>query len=213
MTVQVSDPSIAGSAVLTDSLMLMLSDLNQAPVLDASGVPYYIAGVGARLESAPDLTNGILVTDFLSRGANGSTFSDANVGALRGIAITAIDKTYGKWQYATATNPTDADWTDIDAAGAVSASSALLLKADATTRVRLKSTLKPHHEGTVAEGFIPLESKLTAGSSSGRGIRPQGRRCGVPTRPTTVAPPRSARPPRTSPRSSKRGCGVRITTT
>jgi hypothetical protein len=163
VTVQVSDTSVVGSAVLTDSLMLMLSDLNQAPVIDASGVPYYIAGVGSGLDSAPDLINGILVTDFLARGAAGSTFSDANVGALRGIAITAVDKTYGRWQYATAPNPTDADWTDIDAAGAVSASGALLLKADATTRVRLKSTLKPHHEGTVAQGFIPLESKLAAG--------------------------------------------------
>lgn len=134
---------------------------NAAPVLDASGNPYYIAGVGQR--TAADMTTGILVSDLLARGAGGTTFSDADAGALRGIAVTAIDKTFGKWQFTTTPNPTDANWTDIDAAGGVSGTSALLLAADANTRIRMVSTLKPHHEGTVAQGFIPLESKLAAG--------------------------------------------------
>ena len=82
---------------------------------------------------------------------------------VKGIAVTAIDKTYGKWQYATKANPAESDWTDMDAGTAVSDSSALLLKADATTRIRMISALTPHHEGTPAQGFIPLESKLTSG--------------------------------------------------
>lgn len=133
---------------------------NTAPVIDNSGDPYYIAGVGARLNAS--LTNGILVTDLLARGANG-TISDADAGAQKGIAVTAIDKTFGKWQYTSAPNPAEADWIDIDAAGAVSDASALLLAADSTTRIRMTSTLKPHHEGTVAQGFLPIESKLDTG--------------------------------------------------
>ncbi len=133
---------------------------NTAPVIDNSGDPYYIAGVGARLNAS--LTNGILVTDLLARGAGG-TITDADAGAQKGIAVTAIDKTFGKWQYTTAANPADADWTDIDAGGAVSDASALLLAADGTTRIRMTSTLRPHHDGTVAQGFIPIESKLDTG--------------------------------------------------
>jgi hypothetical protein len=134
---------------------------NSAPVLDNSGNPYYIAGVGQR--TAADMTTGIRVSDLLARGAGGTTFSDVDAGALRGIAITAIDKTFGKWQFTTTPNPTEANWTDIDASAGVSVTSALLLAADANTRIRMVSTLKPHHEGTVAQGFLPLESKLTAG--------------------------------------------------
>jgi hypothetical protein len=134
---------------------------NVAPVLDASGNPYYIAGVGIR--TAADMRTGILVSDLLARGAGGTTFSDADAGALRGIAITAIDKTFGQWQFTTTPNPTEANWTNIEAAGAISGSSALLLAADANTRIRMISGLVPHHTGTVAQGFLPLESQLAAG--------------------------------------------------
>jgi hypothetical protein len=136
---------------------------NSAPVLNTAGDVYYIAGVGRRISEA--MTNGVLVSDLLARGAGGDPISDGDAGALEGIAVTAIDKTYGRWQYTTAANPTNVDWTDIDAGGEISDASALLLNSDATTRVRMISTLVPHHEGTVTQGFLPLESKLTAGLS------------------------------------------------
>jgi uncharacterized delta-60 repeat protein len=134
--------------------------VNVAPVLDNSGTPFYVAGVGSRLPV--ELTNGVLVSSFLATGAAGDPITDGN-GDPDGIAVTEIDKSFGSWQYSTVANPVETDWVDMDAAGMVSGSSALLLKADATTRVRLKSTLKPHHEGSVAQGFLPLESKLDAG--------------------------------------------------
>ncbi len=136
---------------------------NSAPVLNTLGDVYYIAGVGRRISEA--MSGGVLVSELLARGAGGDPISDGDAGAQEGIAVTAIDKTYGRWQFTTAPNPTDADWTDIDAGGTVSDASALLLNSDATTRVRMISTLVPHHEGTVAQGFLPLESKLTAGLS------------------------------------------------
>jgi uncharacterized delta-60 repeat protein len=133
---------------------------NIAPVLDNTGSPLYLAGVGSRLPV--ELTNGVLVSTFLATGAAGDPITDGNADP-EGIAITAIDKMFGKWQYTTVASPAEGDWIDMDAAGPLSDASALLLKADSTTRIRMKSTLKPHHTGTVAEGFLPLESKLDAG--------------------------------------------------
>jgi uncharacterized delta-60 repeat protein len=146
---------------LTATATVFVNTMNSAPVLDNRGSPLYIAGVGTRLPRT--LTDGLLITEFLATGANGVTFSDADAGAVRGVAITTIDKTFGVWQYTTVASPAEGDWIDMDAAGPLSDASALLLKADATTRIRMKSTLKPHHTGTVAEGFLPLESKLDAG--------------------------------------------------
>jgi Ca2+-binding RTX toxin-like protein len=134
---------------------------NSAPVLDNTGAPYYIAGVGRRIPT--EMTSGILVSEILKRGANGGRpITDADANPL-GVAILSADESYGVWQFSTVANPTESDWTNFNASGAVTADSALLLRADATTRVRLKSLLVPHHQGTVAQGFLPLESKLDAG--------------------------------------------------
>ncbi len=135
--------------------------VNVAPVLDNSGTPFYLAGVGSRLPV--ELTNGVLVSSFLATGAAGDPITDGN-GDPDGIAVTAIDKSFGSWQYSTAASPVESDWIDMDAAGMVSASSALLLKADATTRVRLKSTLKPHHEGNRRARLPPVGIKARRGA-------------------------------------------------
>ncbi len=70
---------------------------NQAPVLDNSGNPFAIMGVGAR--QTPAMRQGTLVSDILARGANENPITDADAGALRGIAITAVDSTLGTLQY------------------------------------------------------------------------------------------------------------------
>jgi hypothetical protein len=163
-----------------------LSAGNNAPVLDNSGTPYLIAPAGSRVAS--EMQNGIRVTELLVRGAGENPISDSDVGAQEGIAVTAIDKTLGKWQYTFVASPAEADWVDADVAGAISNASALLLPADANTRVRFVTTLIPRHNNTatdgsprgVAEGFLPLESKLdtgltfrawdrTTGTAGGRG--------------------------------------------
>jgi hypothetical protein len=142
---------------------------NAAPVLDNSGAPYLIAPAGTRLPV--EMTNGILVTDLLARGAGGNPVTDSDGGALEGIALTAIDKTLGTWQYAVLANPSDTDWLEADVAGAISNTSALLLAADANTRLRFVTALLPRHNSqktdgspaTPAEGFLPLETKLDTG--------------------------------------------------
>jgi len=142
---------------------------NSAPVLDNFGAPYLIAPAGSGLPV--EMQNGILITDLLVRGTSGNPISDPDAGAVEGIAVTAIDKSLGKWQYTFVSNPTETDWTDVDAAGAVSDSSALLLPADTTTRLRFVTTLMPRHndqatDGSTrgpAQGFLPLETRLDAG--------------------------------------------------
>ena len=90
---------------------------NTAPVLTASSVLNSI--------NEDDVTSsGTLVSQLVDTEA-----IDVNVGALKGIAIIAADTTNGSWQYTL-------DGTNWLSLGAPSATSARLLAADATTRVR-----------------------------------------------------------------------------
>jgi uncharacterized delta-60 repeat protein len=143
-----------------------------APVLDNSGSPYVIAPAGSRLSA--EMSNGILITELLARGAGGDPISDPDPGAQSGIALTGISKidgTFGKWQYSRDPNLQDPVWFDVEFGGAISDTSALLLPADADTRLRFVTTLMPRHNTTAsdgsprtpAQGFLPLETKLDAG--------------------------------------------------
>jgi len=118
----------------------------------------YFAGAGDRLPA--ELRNGKLVKDVL---AEGDIVVDDDPGSLLGIAITAIDERFGRWQYTSIANPTESDWVGMIANGPISETSALLLKADETTRVRLVTSLIPHHEGTAEQGFLPLGTRLSSG--------------------------------------------------
>jgi hypothetical protein len=128
---------------------------NTAPVLDASGDPFTILGVGSR--QSTDMRQGVTVASILARGAAGNPITDADAGALEGIAITATDTRFGTFQYTlTATNPAENSWVDV---GTVSNTSALLLPD--TARIRFTTGLVPHH--ATAAQFLPLESKLDTG--------------------------------------------------
>jgi hypothetical protein len=131
---------------------------NTAPTLDPSGSPYAVLGVGSR--QSTEMRQGTLVSEILARGANGTTFTDPDANAQRGIAVTGVDHSLGKFQYTlTTTNPAETDWTDVDAAGAISDANALLLPA--TARLRFSTTRIPHHD--TAAPFLNLEAKLATG--------------------------------------------------
>lgn len=132
---------------------------NRAPVLDNSGAPYLISPAGSRLP--PGLTNGILVSDLLARGAGGNPIIDSDPGARRGIAVTSIDNTFGQWQFTLADSPREADWINFETAGPISDASALLLPADSTARLRYVTGRMPHHAAGV--DVLPLESRLVRG--------------------------------------------------
>jgi hypothetical protein len=162
---------------------------NTAPVLDNTGTPYVVAPAGTRLPT--EMSNGILITDLLARGAGSNPITDADAGAVEGIGITGQNTTsggvsLGTWQYTFVVSPQSSDWINVDTAGAVSNTSALLLPD--TARLRFVTTLMPRHNNqatdgsprTPAEGFLPLETKLdtgitfrawdrTTGTAGGRG--------------------------------------------
>ncbi len=112
------NPGAGGSATAFSTASASSSIfINDAPSL---------SGTNDLAHIAENQTNsaGTLVSALIS-----SHESDVNNNSL-GIAVTAVDNTNGTWQYTTNSGTT---WTDF---GAVSGTSALLLAANAATRVR-----------------------------------------------------------------------------
>jgi Ca2+-binding RTX toxin-like protein len=123
-----------GTATATATVLV-----NDSPVLDRSG--------NTRLTDVEfnEFTNsGITITNLIASGASGNPITDANTGAVEGIAITAIDTTNGSWQYTT-------DGTTWSNFPTVSATNALLLAADDTTKIRFVPT--SGYSGTVTNGI------------------------------------------------------------
>jgi hypothetical protein len=157
------------------ALTITVADVfeNRAPVLDASGSPFAILGVGSR--QSAEMRQGTLVSDILARGASGRPISDADAGAQFGIAVTSFDRSKGTFQFTLVGNPQESDWIEFDSAGMVSSTSALLLPT--TARVRFNTGLIPHH--AAGAPFLTLETVLdtaltfrawdrTAGTAGGR---------------------------------------------
>ncbi|MBL8826877.1 MAG: hypothetical protein JNM18_07800, partial [Planctomycetaceae bacterium] len=101
-----------------------------APVLDTSKTPV----LTAENEDAGSPTGAVgtlivSLVDFASPAGQVDNVTDADAGALLGIAITAADTTNGSWWY---TSDGGANWY---ALGSVSTSSARLLAADGNTRL------------------------------------------------------------------------------
>jgi ELWxxDGT repeat protein len=140
------------------ALTIKVTNLNDAPTLDPSGNPFAILGAGSR--QSAEMRQGVLVSDILARGAGGKPIRDPDAGARRGIALTAVDQTLGNFQFTLVTsNPQESDWVNVDAAGAISNTSALLLPT--TARLRFTTGRIPHHAS--ADFFLSVESKLDAG--------------------------------------------------
>ncbi|MFM9964548.1 MAG: DUF2341 domain-containing protein [Planctomycetaceae bacterium] len=107
---------VTAFSTVTDTASLVVNPVNDAPTLSA--------GTGFSGISEDDVTNaGNLVSTF----ANLS--GDVDAGALKGVAVVAVDNTNGTWQYTL-------DGSNWFAIGNVSSSSARLLPSDATSRIR-----------------------------------------------------------------------------
>jgi hypothetical protein len=144
-----------GGLSFEQTFTVVVTNVNDAPTLDATGNPFVILGAGSR--QSTEMRQGVLVSDLLARG---NPISDPDAGALRGIALTAIDRTLGSFQFTLVTNdPQEIDWVNVDAAGALSETSALLLPTSA--RLRFSTDRIPHHAS--APFFLAVGSKLDAG--------------------------------------------------
>ena len=100
----------------TGTVNQVVTSVNDAPVM--TGVAPTLPG----LTDTSTTSAGTLVSDLLG----GAT--DVDTGALKGMAITGLTSTYGKWQYSTNAGST---WSDI---GSVSVTTALILTAQNMVR-------------------------------------------------------------------------------
>ncbi|WP_251955889.1 DUF4347 domain-containing protein [Nostoc commune] len=100
----------------TDAGIAYIFNLKNAPVLDNTGNPTLVA-----INENSTNNDGTLISAILATGAGGNPISDADAGAVEGIAVIGVDNTNGKWQYSTNGGN---NWIDF----AVSNTSATLLR-------------------------------------------------------------------------------------
>ena len=110
-----------------------VTNVNDAPVLNSAATPVLAAeneGAGAPVGAVGTLVSSLVDLNPPVGGLNNVT--DADSGAATGIALTATSTTNGSWWYSL---DSGAHWTDVNAGSAVSNTNALLLAADAGTRI------------------------------------------------------------------------------
>jgi len=129
------------------ALSLRPAGLNSAPVLTGAN------DLGTILEDSA-ANGGTLVSDLIA-----GQVSDANAGALTGIAVTGADNSNGLWQYSMDGGST---WS---AFGNPTAATARLLPADASTFVRFVPNA--NFNGTVTDGLTFRAWDRTSGVSGG----------------------------------------------
>jgi hypothetical protein len=154
LTVQVTDngsPALSASATVT----VHLNDVNDAPVLDNSG-SMSLGTINQGQVNNP----GTAITALLAS-AGGNRITDADAGALPGIAVVATDTAHGTWQFSTNGGAT---WS---ALGSVSAGSARLLAADGNTYIRFVPA--PGYSGTLARAIGFRAWDRTSGVNGGLG--------------------------------------------
>ena len=104
-------------SVATETASIVVTAVNDAPVLDASGNPT-LTSIGET-----DTNNsGNTVRSVIDSVLPLDMITDVDSGAVDGIAVTAVNKSLGNWQFSTNGGTT---WTDV---GDVSDSQALLLR-------------------------------------------------------------------------------------
>lgn len=131
---------------------------NHAPVLDATKILTLAAVDEDAL--APSGAVGTLVTslvDFATPAGQVDNVTDVDSGAVLGVAITAANTSHGTWFYSTNNGAT---WLPL---GTVSADKAILLAADAATRIYFKPA--PDFAGFVGAGILFRAWDQTSGAN------------------------------------------------
>ena len=162
-TQSISDSFTAVSSDGTASRLVTvtINGTNDAPVLSAAAAPT-LAPV-AEDAGAPSGAVGSLVSslvDFNPPVGGLNNVSDADSGALTGIAITATNSGNGTWWYSTNNGSA---WTQV---GAVSNTSALLLAADANARVYFQGN--SNYNGSISDGITFRAWDQTSGAAGSK---------------------------------------------
>nr|WP_161501651.1 DUF4347 domain-containing protein [Rhodopirellula sp. SM50] len=111
-----SNGGITEFSSATETASITVTDVNDAPVYDPAGTTTLSTLTEDETANGGDTVASIIAS------AGGDRMTDADSGALEGIAITALVSGGGTWQYSV---DAGANWTDI---GSVSNASALLLR-------------------------------------------------------------------------------------
>lgn len=141
-----------------DQAVISVINPNHAPVLGEFGFPTLTPiTVNIPAASNPGTSVAQILTNFTNTLGR---ITDADPGALKGIALTRVDQTNGTWQFSTNNGAT---WTNF---GTPSASVARLLASDADTRIRFL----PNADFLGKATFIFVAWDQTEGTNGGTGI-------------------------------------------
>ena len=151
-----------GNTVVDDILVdnIVAPVPNISPVLDASKTPVLIGENQSVAVNAPSGAVGTLVSSLVDIGGSLSNVTDSDSTPSTGIALTAADTSNGSWYYTTDGG------TNWNAVGTVSNSSALLLKADANTRLFFKAN--SGYSGTVTDAITFRAWDQTSGTAGNK---------------------------------------------
>ncbi|MBD1906589.1 DUF4347 domain-containing protein [Funiculus sociatus GB2-A5] len=108
------------------TIPITVTSANDAPVLNNTGSPALTA---IDEDVALASNNGTLVSDVIASGAGGNPITDADAGAVEGIAVIEVDNTNGTWQYST---DGGSSWNNFVVSGAA----ATVLKDTTSDRIR-----------------------------------------------------------------------------
>lgn len=134
-----------------DLAPVSINAANQSPVLDNTG-DMSLTGIRQGDRTGP----GTLISQIIAS-AGGDRITDADTGALEGLAIIGADATNGTWEYST-------DSTTWLALGNVSETTARVLSADAGTRIRFVPN-KGYHGAMPAALTVRAWDRLIGGGN------------------------------------------------
>lgn len=141
-------------SVQKDSSYLNVNPINDAPVLNYRGNPTITRATG----DSPSVSSlGTLVADVLQRMKPAGGIMDVDPNPLSGLAVIGANQYGGTWQFSLNNG---ASWKEF---GSTSNTAALLLAADATTRVRFV----PGPDFVGETGFTFVAWDRTAGTNGG----------------------------------------------
>ena len=150
ITVTASDPSSSGS----DTFVLTVTAVNDAPVLNTAGSPSVTL-------NEDDATNaGTTISALIASGGAGYVTDVDGGSALQGIAVTGTDSSLGTWQF---TINGGSLWSNMNTRS--DASARVLFADGSNTRVRFVPT--SNLNGTVATGLTFRAWDQTSGTGNG----------------------------------------------
>ncbi|MBT2325016.1 VCBS domain-containing protein [Variovorax paradoxus] len=150
--------AVSSDGTASQLVTVTIAGTNEAPVLSAAATP--VLASANEDAGAPTGAVGTLVSSLVNPNppAGGlDNVTDADNGAITGIALTGVNAANGSWWYSTNGG---AAWM---AVGAVSDSSALLLAADSNTRIYFQAN--SNFSGTVSDGITFRAWDQTSGTA------------------------------------------------